>query len=65
MGADVPVYQGASRPILQQREHAAEYHGEDGFGNTSCLNRVLHLKTSMPQILSLNLQRSPRFPYLL
>jgi purine nucleosidase len=34
MGADVPVYQGASRPILQQREHAAEYHGEDGFGNT-------------------------------
>lgn len=35
MGADVPVYQGASRPILQQREHAAEYHGEDGFGNTS------------------------------
>ena len=35
MGADVPVYQGASRPILQKREHAAEYHGEDGFGNTS------------------------------
>ena len=35
MGGDVPVYQGTSRPILQQREHAAEYHGENGFGNTS------------------------------
>lgn len=34
LGANVPVYQGASRPILQHREHAAEYHGEDGFGNT-------------------------------
>lgn len=34
MGGDVPVYQGTSRPILQQREHAAEYHGENGFGNT-------------------------------
>ena len=65
MGADVPVYQGASRPILQKREHAAEYHGEDGFGNTSWLNRRLNPKHSMLWTLSLKLQTSTSFHCLL
>ncbi len=34
LGVEVPVYPGASRPIVQKLEHAAEFHGEDGFGNT-------------------------------
>ena len=34
LGGSVPVYPGASRPIMQKLEHAAEFHGEDGFGNT-------------------------------
>lgn len=34
MGADIPVYAGASRPILKKPENAAGFHGEDGFGNT-------------------------------
>jgi len=34
LGEEIPVYSGASRPVLQKLEHAAEFHGEDGFGNT-------------------------------
>ena len=34
LGKAIPVYSGASRPIMQKLEHAAEFHGEDGFGNT-------------------------------
>ena len=34
MDAEIPVYAGASRPILRKPENAAGFHGEDGFGNT-------------------------------
>jgi len=34
MDVGIPVYGGASRPILQEPEHASYVHGTDGFGNT-------------------------------
>ncbi|HHY69970.1 MAG TPA: nucleoside hydrolase [Bacillota bacterium] len=34
MDVGIPVYGGASRPILQKPEHASYVHGTDGFGNT-------------------------------
>jgi purine nucleosidase len=32
-GADVPVYAGASKPLLRKAEHAEWFHGTDGLGN--------------------------------
>lgn len=32
-GADVPVYAGASRPLLREPVHAFWFHGNDGFGD--------------------------------
>lgn len=33
MEADVPVYRGADRPLVQELEHADEFHGSDGLGD--------------------------------
>lgn len=32
-GADVPVYEGADRPLLKPRAHATYFHGKDGLGD--------------------------------
>jgi purine nucleosidase len=32
-GADVPVYEGAERPLVREAERATFFHGEDGMGN--------------------------------
>ncbi len=32
-GAEVPVYQGAERPLLRRHEQATWFHGEDGLGD--------------------------------
>ncbi|QUL98803.1 MAG: nucleoside hydrolase [Candidatus Fermentithermobacillus carboniphilus] len=34
LDSDVPVYRGASAPLLKAPENASQFHGEDGFGNT-------------------------------
>lgn len=34
---EIPVYGGASRPLLGKNIHASEYHGVDGLGNVSDL----------------------------
>lgn len=33
MEADVPVYRGSDRPLVQELEHADEFHGSDGMGD--------------------------------
>src|SRR5271157_4795717 len=32
-GSSVPVYQGASRPLLREIQHAQWFHGKDGLGD--------------------------------
>src|SRR5713101_7881104 len=32
-GADVPVYQGAEKPLLRAHENATWFHGRDGLGD--------------------------------
>lgn len=32
-GADVPVYEGADRPLIKPRAHATHFHGKDGLGD--------------------------------
>ncbi|MFN4292617.1 MAG: nucleoside hydrolase [Thermoflexales bacterium] len=32
LGADVPVYAGCDRPMIEPRVHAEEFHGADGLG---------------------------------
>ncbi|MEJ2481401.1 MAG: nucleoside hydrolase [Acidihalobacter sp.] len=32
-GAEIPVYEGADRPLVKPRAHATHFHGEDGLGD--------------------------------
>ena len=34
LGADIPVFAGAERALLEPPRHAPEVHGQDGFGNS-------------------------------
>lgn len=32
--SQIPVYRGSSKPLMREREHCEEFHGDDGMGNT-------------------------------
>lgn len=31
--SDIPVYRGSAKPLIRERKHSEEYHGDDGLGN--------------------------------
>ena len=54
---DVPVYAGIDRPLVQEWEDAAEYHGGDGMGNFQDrppLTRSLEDEHAVPALLRLS-----------
>jgi len=57
MGRDVPVYAGIDRPLVQEWEDAAEFHGGDGLGNFQdrpALTRSLEDEHAVPALLRLS-----------
>ncbi len=59
MDRDVPVYAGIDRPLIQEWEDAAEFHGGDGLGNfhdRPTLTRSLEAEHAVPALLRLSRQ---------
>ncbi len=57
MNRDVPVYAGIDRPLVQEWEDAAEFHGGDGLGNfrdRPALTRSLEDEHAVPALLCLS-----------
>ena len=57
MQRDVPVYAGIDRPLVQDWEDAAEFHGGDGLGNfrdRPALTRSLEEEHAVPALLRLS-----------
>ena len=57
MDCDVPVFAGIDRPLVQEWEDAAEFHGGDGLGNFQdrpALTRSLEAEHAVPALLRLS-----------
>ena len=57
MNRAVPVYAGIDRPLVQEWEDAAEFHGGDGLGNFQdrpALTRSLEAEHAVPALLRLS-----------
>ncbi len=57
MNRDVPVYAGIDRPLIQEWEDAAEFHGGDGLGNFQdrpALTRRIEDERAVPALLRLS-----------
>lgn len=57
MNRDAPVYAGIDRPLLQEWEDAAEFHGGDGLGDfrdRPTLTRSLEAEHAVPALLRLS-----------